>query len=156
VVAFAIAIGPAFPGARGAAWINYRKLGVGKGSSVLSTPSPLLTIRSKLNREANKEMFVVTTNNRQPYYWRLVGLDDLSADGNWGYERHHGDQRSASRLPAPSGAADAQQVTQTIHMTGAEDPYWLPAAYRPFRIDLPDSAVLPDSMSLILTNRAIQ
>jgi transglutaminase-like putative cysteine protease len=156
VVAFAIAIGPAFPGARGAAWINYRKLGVGKGSSVLSTQSPLLTIRSKLNRDANKEMFVVETNNRKSYYWRLVGLDDVTPDGNWGYERNHGDQRSAARLPPPSGAVDAEHVRQKIQITGAEDPYWLPAAYRPYRIDLADSAVLPASMSLILTNRSIE
>ncbi len=155
VVAFAIAAGPLFPGARGAAWINYRKLGAGKGSSVLSTPSPLLTIRSKLNQDADKEMFVVETSTEQPYYWRLVGLDDLGSDGNWGYERNHGDQRSAARLPPPRGTADAQRVKQTIHMTGADDPYWLPAAYKPYRIDLPDSAVLPASMSLILTNRSI-
>src|SRR5207248_3218663 len=51
---------------------------------------------------------------------------------------------------------EADHVTQTIRMTGAEDPYWLPAAYRPFHIDLPDSAVLPASMSLILTDRSIQ
>jgi transglutaminase-like putative cysteine protease len=156
VIAFAIALGPTFPGARGGAWLNYRKLGNGTGSSVLSTPSPLLTLRSKLTRDANKEMFVVKTSNDKPYYWRLVGLDDLGADGNWGYQRNHGDQRSADALPPPSTPDGPNHVTQMIRMTGAEDPYWLPAAYRPFHIDLPDSAVLPASMSLILTNRTIQ
>jgi transglutaminase-like putative cysteine protease len=156
VIAFAIALGPTFPGARGGAWINYRNLGSGSGSSVLSTPSPLLTLRSKLNQDANKEMFIVETSNHQSYYWRLVGLDDLGADGNWGYQRNHGDQRPADSLPPPSVPESPTHVTQTIHMTGAEDPYWLPAAYRPFHIDLPDSAVLPASMSLILTNRTIQ
>jgi transglutaminase-like putative cysteine protease len=156
VIAFAIALGPTFPGARGGAWINYRNLGKGSGSSVLSTPSPLLTLRSKLTRDANKEMFVVETSNDKSYYWRLVGLDDLGADGNWGYQRNHGDQRSAGSLPPPTTREGPTHVTQTIHMTGAEDPYWLPAAYRPFRINLPDSAMLPASLSLILTNRSIQ
>lgn len=155
VVAIAIALGPTFPGARGAAWINYRKLGSGKGTSVLSTPSPLLTLRSKLNKDANKEMFAVTTSNKQPYYWRLVGLDDIGTDGSWGFQQNHGDRRAASSLGRPS-TPEADHVTQTIQMTGAEDPYWLPAAYRPFHIDLPDSAVLPASMSLILTDRSIQ
>ncbi len=39
-------------------------------------------------------------------------------------------------------------------MTGAGDAFWLPAAYRPVEIDLPDSAVLPSSSSLILSDRS--
>jgi transglutaminase-like putative cysteine protease len=156
VIAFAIAIGPAFPGARGGAWINYRKLGNGTGSSVLSTPSPLLTLSSKLNRDKNKEMFIVKTSNDTAYYWRLVALDDLGSDGNWGYQRNHGDQRSARSLLPPRTVDPRNHVTQTIQMTGPDDPYWLPAAYRPFQISLPDSAVLPASTSLILTNRTLQ
>ncbi len=160
VIAFAIALGPAVPGARGGAWINYRKLGQGRGSSVLSAPSPLLSIRSKLTVDKKKEMFVVTTDTPQSYYWRLVALDNLGDDGNWTIRHGHDVQRSADSLPPPQ-TVDAQRVHQKITMTGEEDPYWLPAAYRPYQItpsnfDLSNTWVLPASTSLILAHRALK
>jgi transglutaminase-like putative cysteine protease len=41
-------------------------------------------------------------------------------------------------------------------MTGAGDPYWLPAAFRPIDIDQPDARVLLSSLSLILTDRSTE
>jgi transglutaminase-like putative cysteine protease len=157
IVAFSVAVGPSFPGASGSALINYRKLGDGDGPNVLQTESPLLNIGDKLNRDADREMFTVETpEDDESYYWRLVGLDDISTSGVWSFAGDHGDPVSTSQLPPPSGAPDAKEVTQTVHMTGAGDPYWLPAAYQPFSIDQPGARVLLSSLSLILTDRTTE
>ena len=59
VVAFAIALGPAFPGARGDALIDIHKGGGGNGPQTLTADSPFLSISSKLNQLTNDEVFTV-------------------------------------------------------------------------------------------------
>jgi transglutaminase-like putative cysteine protease len=153
IVAFAIAAGPAFPGARAAAWINYRKLGVGKGSSELDAPSPFLTIRNKLTIDANREIFTVQTSDRQQYRWRAIALDVLNGkDDEWGLSATRG---STSQLPKPTHAPDAHEVTQTFHMNVAEDPYWLPAAYQPTKISVNNVETLPSSATLFLSKGSV-
>ena len=150
IVALAIALGPAVPGARGAAWINYRKLGSGSGTSVLRPSSPLVSIRSRLNEQSQEVVFTVKTSNGQPYKWRAVALDDLDGKGDWGITGHHGDQSSAANLPKPKRGESAEIVHQTYSIQPAADPYWLPAVYAPTSIDLNDAALLPASQSLFL------
>jgi transglutaminase-like putative cysteine protease len=152
-VAFAVAIGPLFPGARGGAWINYKKLGVGKQSSVLNAPSPFLSIATKLSRDAQEEIFTVKTSDANGYHWRVIALDDFNGKtGEWGLDAK---QASTSQLPGPSDSKSAADVHQTFHMNTSEDPYWLPAAYRPVRISLSGAAVLPDSATLFLPHGSI-
>src|SRR5262249_26942399 len=71
-VSIAVAVGPTFPGARGAAWINYRSLG-GGSASTLNTPSPLVSVGAKLNSKLSAtEVFTVRTSNARPYRWRVI------------------------------------------------------------------------------------
>src|SRR5262249_50740690 len=152
--ALAIAIGPEFPGARGSALINYRHLGQGKGSSLLSVMSPLVTIHSKLTETPNTEVFSVATSNGTPYHWRVVALDDINNNGTWGINDKNGVQGSASDLPRPTDAPDASIVRQNYQINASvatsPDALWLPAVYRANNIDEADAAVLPVSTSIFL------
>jgi len=149
-VGAAIAIGPTLPGARGAAWINYRSLGGGTAST-LNTPSPLVSVGAKLNSKLSAtEVFTVRTSNAKPYRWRVIALDQFSND-YWGLSS---DRRSAAQLERPTNQSGSTLVTQTFSL-GAIDPLWLPAAYRPVRISLAGANVLPDSASLFLQGRPL-
>jgi transglutaminase-like putative cysteine protease len=146
VVAIAITLGPALPGARGSAWIRYRSLGSGSGSSILNVTSPLVSVGAKLNRhDSAAEIFTVRSTEEKGDYWRVIALDQFQNDG-WGL---NSDQRGASKLPGPTRAAGTTQVSATFHL-GSIDARWLPAAYRPTRIDVPGAQVLPGSTSLFL------
>ena len=146
VVAIAITFGPAMPGARGTAWIHYRSLGSGSGSSILNVTSPLVSVGAKLNQHAsNSEIFTVRTTETKGDYWRVIALDQFQDDG-WGL---NSDQRAATKLPGATHAAGTAVVSATFRL-GAIDARWLPAAYRPIHIDVPGSQVLPGSTSLFL------
>jgi hypothetical protein len=146
VVALALVFGPGFPGARGAAWIEYRSLGSGKGSNILNVTSPLVSVRAKLaGANSTAEVFTVRTSEPHGDYWRVIALDQFQDDG-WGL---NSDQKSASNLPGPTHGAGTTLETQTFHL-GPIDARWLPAAYRPTHIDVPGAQVLPNSTSLFL------
>jgi hypothetical protein len=146
VVAVALVFGPGIPGARSAAWIEYRSLGSGKGSSILSVTSPLVSVRAKLSgANSEAEVFSVRTTEPKGDYWRVIALDQFQNDG-WGL---NSDQKSASKLPGPTHAPGTSTETQTFHL-GPIDARWLPAAYRPTHVDVPDAQVLPGSTSLFL------
>ena len=148
VVLAAIVLGPGIPGARGKAWIQYRSLGTGSGSNVLNVTSPLVSVHAKLSgKESAREVFTVKTTEAKGNYWRVIALDQFQDDG-WGL---NSDQRSASKLPGPTGAPGTTVVTQQFHLANI-DARWLPAAYRPVKIDVPGSQVLPGSTSLFLDN----
>ena len=108
--------------------------------------SPLVSVRAKLNgKESTKEVFSVRTSEARGNYWRVIALDQFQDDG-WGL---NSDQRSASELPGPTGAPGTTLVTQRFRLADI-DARWLPAAYRPVKIDVPGSQVLPGSTSLFL------
>ncbi len=149
-IALAVAVGPAFPGARGRAWINYRSLGSGKGATVLNATSPLVSVAAKLNTAlSTKEVFTVESPNA--YRWRVIALDQY-VNGQWGLSAS---PRSAGGLEGPTGYPDAHIVRQTFHLASI-DALWLPAAYRPVRIDVADASVLPDSDTLFVSDRPLQ
>jgi hypothetical protein len=134
------------PGARGGAWIRYRSLGSGQGSSILNVTSPLVSVGAKLNgQDNNAEVFTVETTQTTGDYWRVIALDQFQDDG-WGLAS---DQRPASKLPGLTNGPGTTLVTQTFRLSSI-DAHWLPAAYRPIRIDLPGAQVLPGSTSLFL------
>jgi transglutaminase-like putative cysteine protease len=146
LVAVAITFGPTLPGARGDAWIRYRSLGSGSGSSILNVTSPLVSVGAKLNQHnSSDEIFTVRTTEAKGDYWRVIALDQFQDDG-WAL---NSDQRSATKLPGATRAAGTTVVRATFRL-GAIDARWLPAAYRPIHIDVPDSKVLPGSTSLFL------
>jgi transglutaminase-like putative cysteine protease len=147
-VAVAVALGPGVPGARGTAWIQYRSLGSGSGSNILNVTSPLVSVGAKLNgKQSTEEVFTVQTTEPKGNYWRVIALDRFENDG-WGL---NSDQRSASTLPGPTGGPGTTLVSQTFRL-GNIDARWLPAAYRPIDITVPNSKFLPGSTSLFLDN----
>jgi hypothetical protein len=145
-VAVAVALGPGVPGARGAAWIQYRSLGSGSGSNILNVTSPLVSVGAKLNgKQSTEEVFTVQTSEPKGNYWRVIALDRFENDG-WGL---NSDQRSASTLPGLTHGPGTTLVTQTFRLANI-DARWLPAAYRPIDITVPNAKVLPGSTSLFL------
>jgi transglutaminase-like putative cysteine protease len=149
VVMLAVALGPEFPGAKGAAWINYKRLGVGNGSSVLNADSPFLNIGDKLNIDAEREVFTVRTSDDQPYRWRAIALDeyDEGEGEGWGLDAKQG---STKALKGPSEAPGAVRVTQTFDITRTSDAHWLPAAFRAVEFDFKEAASLPESATIFL------
>jgi hypothetical protein len=146
VVAVAVAVGPGVPGARGTAWIRYRSLGSGSGSNILNVTSPLVSVGAKLNgRQSTDEVFTVRTTETKGNYWRVIALDQFQKDG-WGL---NSDQRPASTLTGPTHGPGTTSVSQTFRLAKI-DARWLPAAYRPVGISVPNAQVLPDSTSLFL------
>ena len=148
VVLCAIAVGPAFPGARGSALIKYRNLGAGKGGNLLQASNPLVSIKQKLNQDKDKEIFTVDTGGEQ-YNWRVNALDDFDDDGNWTRSK----RESVSRLPEPPKVAGLKTIPvhQSVRIITQEDANWLPAVYRPVRINLSGTQVLPESSSILVT-----
>jgi transglutaminase-like putative cysteine protease len=146
VVALAIAIGPAFPGARGRAWINYRSLGSGEGSSILKADSPLVSIGAKLNpKNPNPEVF--TVESAQPFRWRVIALDTFEkGKDDW---RVDSTPKSLSHLPGITKTSAAKVVTQRFHLR-AIDAYWVPAAYRPVKVQIKNASVLPESSTIYI------
>jgi transglutaminase-like putative cysteine protease len=155
IVAFAIAIGPAFPGAKSAAWINYRKLGSGKGSSELEARSPFLSIGDKLNNDPTEKILSVETSNHKAYRWRTIALDSIDTKGSydWILSAKRG---SASQLPKATHAPGTEDVTQSFHVYVTAEKYWLPAVYAPTKVvGLSGVETLPSSATIFLPGGAV-
>jgi transglutaminase-like putative cysteine protease len=146
VVALAIAIGPAFPGARGRPWLNYRSLGSGQGSSILKADSPLVSIGAKLNpKNPNREVF--TVESPQPFRWRVIALDTFeNGKDDW---RVDSTPKSLSHLPGATKHPGAKLVKQHFQLSGI-DAYWVPAAYRPVEVKIKNASVLPESSTIYI------
>jgi transglutaminase-like putative cysteine protease len=152
-VAFAVSAGPAFPGARGEPLLDYRDLGRGQGQTPIVAKSPLVSIAGKLNVDPDREYFKVDSGGRR-LRWRTMALDVLELDRaveGWTVESAQG---SPDDLEGPSNARDAERVVQRVEIAVEADRYWLPAAYRPLRIELDGAATLPGSGTLLL-NRSL-
>ncbi len=155
IVAFAIAAGPAFPGARSAAWINYKKLGVGKGSSELEARSPFLSIGDKLNNDPTEKILSVSTSNKKAYRWRTIALDSIDTKGSydWILSAKRG---TTSQLPKASHSAGTEDVTQSFHVFVTAEKYWLPAVYAPTKVSgLSGVETLPSSATIFLPGGAV-
>lgn len=148
VVLVAVTLGPAVPGARGGALLDYRSLGAGSQGSVLSAAPPILSLRDKLTEPDSEEVFTVKTDDGRGYYWRVIALDHLSGD-TWTVPPT--DSESASKLPGPSTATNTRTSHQHFDLERL-DAYWLPAAYRPTHITLKQAQLVPSSDTLYLPN----
>lgn len=155
IVLVAVVVGPRAPGARGPAWINYRKLGVKNAPSVLSAQSPLVSLKNKLNQDSNKLIFTVD-DGQVPLYWRVIALDSFYTPDHRHTDQFGLDEESSVKHLAPPSHADhTQTVTQNVRIAAQEDPHWLPAAYRPVDVDLKSTGVLPGSTTLFLTRNSL-
>jgi transglutaminase-like putative cysteine protease len=143
-VALAVLVAPHVPGAHSRGLVGWRE-GAIKGSSSRQTVSPLVDIRERLISRTGVELFRVRSS--EPSYWRLTSLERF--DGNiWSSSGSY----SPARGPLPSGVSSraSQEVVIQEFDIRALSAIWLPAAYRPQRLDGPRGVRFdPDSSSLL-------
>ena len=143
-VALAVLVAPHVPGAHSRGLVGWRE-GPTKGSSSRQTVSPLVDIRERLISRTGTELFRVRSS--EPSYWRLTSLERF--DGNiWSSSGSY----SPARGPLPSGVSSraSQEVVIQEFDIRALSAIWLPAAYRPQRLDGPRGVRFdPDSSSLL-------
>ena len=128
-VAVAVIVAPHVPGAHSRGLVGWRD-GATKGSSSRQTVSPLVDIRERLVSRTGIELFRVKSS--APSYWRLTSLERF--DGNiWSSSGSY----SPARGPLPPGVSSraSQEVVIQEFDIRALDAIWLPAAYRPQRLD---------------------
>lgn len=128
-LAVALVLGPQLPGAGAPPLLDWRE-GNRQGDRNRTTVSPLVDIRGRLVDQAQVEVFTVRSNVRA--YWRLTSLDTF--DGEiWSFNDTH--KPVEQRLPEGlSGDPPSEQAVQEFEIRSLAS-IWLPAAYRPERIE---------------------
>ncbi|MEO5679830.1 MAG: DUF3488 and transglutaminase-like domain-containing protein, partial [Acidimicrobiales bacterium] len=122
----ALALSPHVPGADAKPLVSFKKGGARPGGS-RSTVSPLVDIQTRLRQYANVEVF--TVRSERPAYWRLTSLDQFNGT-IWSSNERYAASRGTLSPEGGGGAPLLQQVT----VSGLAS-IWLPAAYRPTRVD---------------------
>ncbi|HVF74387.1 MAG TPA: DUF3488 and transglutaminase-like domain-containing protein [Acidimicrobiales bacterium] len=139
----ALVLGPNLPGSDADPIIAWRDAD-GSGPSSRTTVSPLVDIRGRLVEQSNVELFTVRSN--QPAYWRLTSLKEF--DGNiWQSKDNYRDVGRGLPQGVPV-TVERATLTQEFTITALSS-IWLPAAYRPARIEGIDASFNADSGSLI-------
>ncbi|HZQ29052.1 MAG TPA: transglutaminaseTgpA domain-containing protein [Acidimicrobiales bacterium] len=145
----AVVAAPNLPGAGSQAVISWRRTGAGPdGNRDRVTTSPLVDIRGRLVSQSDVEVFVVQSNEKN--YWQLTTLDHF--DGRiWSSNGTYKTVKQKLPGDVPTDAPEDKVVQEfTIE---ALDSIWLPAAYRPERVDgIKDVSYNPDLGSLITAN----
>ncbi|MEO6120795.1 MAG: DUF3488 and transglutaminase-like domain-containing protein, partial [Acidimicrobiales bacterium] len=123
--------GPRLPGASAGAVLAWRESDRPGGDGRRTTISPLVDIRGRLVDRSTTEVFTVRSTART--YWRLTSLDTFDGD-LWSSDGSY--ERSGSRLPGqvPSARQTVERVVQEFTI-GSLSSIWLPASYRPERIE---------------------
>jgi transglutaminase-like putative cysteine protease len=143
VAAAGLVLGPSLPGARAAALLELRGSG-GGGDSSRITVSPLVDLKARLTTSPPVELFLV--RSPVPAYWRLTALE--SFDGRIWSSR--GTYRPArDHLPKDAGEDSLVYRVRQEFRIGPLDSFWLPAAYRPARINLDRARVNAESLTLL-------
>ena len=136
-------LGPNLPGAQATPLVELRGTG-GGGDTSRITVSPLVDIKARLTSNPVTELF--TVRSPIPAYWRLTALEEF--DGRiWssrGTYRPVGDQ-----LPKESGESSLTYKVVQDYRIGPLDSFWLPAAYRPGKVDLAGARVNAESLTLL-------
>ncbi|HEX2039491.1 MAG TPA: DUF3488 and transglutaminase-like domain-containing protein [Acidimicrobiales bacterium] len=128
-VVAALVLGPNLPGSASEPVIDWRDNEDG-GPSRRTTISPLVDIRGRLVEQSSTEVFTVKSN--QPAYWRLTSLDTF--DGSI-WQSNNSYRPTDETLPRGVPVqAQQDQVVQEFTI-GTLSSIWLPAAYRPMRVD---------------------
>ena len=143
VAAAGLVLGPNLPGAQAQPLVELRGTG-GGGDTSRITVSPLVDLKARLTQTPVTELFAV--RSPVPAYWRLTALEEF--DGRIWSSR--GTYRPAGdHLPKESGDTSLTYKVVQDFRIGPLDSFWLPAAYRPARIDLQGARVNSDSLTLL-------
>jgi transglutaminase-like putative cysteine protease len=145
-VVFALLLAPAIPGAGSDPLLDVANPGRddAAGHSYRPSVAPFIDIGDKLDSVDNVELFTVRA--AQPDYWRIAALDQYSGDGGgqWTLSAE-GDDSVQVGLPS-----DDPGGTLVQHFSiGPLGERWLPAAFRPVAIDLPDTLVVRSSDTIV-------
>jgi transglutaminase-like putative cysteine protease len=143
VAAAGLVLGPNLPGASAEPLVELRGTG-GGGDTSRITVSPLVDLKARLTSTPVTELFNV--RSPVPAYWRLTALEEF--DGRIWSSR--GTYRPAGdHLPKEaSDQALTYKVVQDFRI-GPLDSFWLPAAYRPGRVNLEGARVNAESLTLL-------
>ena len=143
-----VVVGPRLPGAESPSLFGIGDKPGARGAARV-TVSPLVDIRGRLVNPTGAEVF--TVGSPSPAYWRLTSLDRF--DGSiWSSRGSY--QRAKGSLPDGVVTSGPQQPLSQDFVIGALSAIWLPAAFRPDRVDgeVPGLRYERDSGSL-LTDR---
>jgi transglutaminase-like putative cysteine protease len=155
VAVLAAAAGPLLPGAEAHAFVDFKGGHDGSGPRTRITPSPLVDLSPRLHVEPPVPLFSVQVQegDQRPTYWRLTALD--SFDGKT-FGTRSGSERSGDSLSSDVGSSvPVTRLDQTFTIKDALGGFWMPAAYRPVRIDLPDTGFIAASGTLVAADDSI-
>ncbi|MDQ1429709.1 MAG: hypothetical protein QOF40_311 [Actinomycetota bacterium] len=145
-IVFALVLAPIIPGAGSQALLDVGNAGrhSGAGRSYRPSLAPFVDIGDKLKQTENTELFTVKSG--LPDYWRIAALDQYSGanGGQWTLSAA-GDGSVGVGLPSDVPKDALLQEFQI----GPLSERWLPAAYRPVAIDLPDTLVVRSSATIV-------
>src|SRR4051812_24999108 len=114
------------------------------GHSYKPAIAPFFDIGKKLDQVDNVDLFTVQSST--PDYWRIVALDTYSSDGGGSWTLSaEGDHAVTVGLPS-SAPGD---VLRQHFVIGPLSERWLPAAYEPVAIDLPDTLLVRSSGTIV-------
>jgi transglutaminase-like putative cysteine protease len=143
VAAAGLVLGPNLPGAQATPLVELRGTG-GGGDTSRITVSPLVDLKTRLTSNPVTELF--TVRSPVPSYWRLTALEEF--DGRiWssrGTYRPAGDS-----LPKEAGDNALTYKVVQDYRIGPLESFWLPAAYRPGKVDLDGARVNAESLTLL-------
>ena len=142
-VIIGVIAGPALPGASSDPLVDTRQ-----GRSSRTTLSPLVDIQARLVNQSDEELFTVASP--RPAYWRLTALDDYDLR-IWRSSRSYGD--ASGTLSGGFRDDLGTPLDHTIQITGL-DSVWLPAAFAPRSISIPDQVRYDAESSSILIRRS--
>ncbi|HVW31885.1 MAG TPA: DUF3488 and transglutaminase-like domain-containing protein [Acidimicrobiia bacterium] len=138
-----LVLGPNLPGANAQPLVELRGTG-GGGDTSRITVSPLVDIKARLTSTPVTELF--TVRSPVPAYWRLTALEEF--DGRiWSSKGTY--RPAGDHLPSEAGDKALTYKVVQDYRIGPLDSFWLPAAYRPARVDLPGARVNAESLTLL-------
>ena len=144
-----VVVGPNLPGADDSPVLALRDADR-PGGGRRSTISPLVDIRGRLVDQSATELFTVRSSART--YWRLTSLDTF--DGNlWSSDASY--QPTDGRLPGgvPSGTLNVPARVVQEFRIGSLSSIWLPASYRPERIEGAGKVSFNQDLGSLITER---
>ncbi|MGI8685641.1 MAG: transglutaminaseTgpA domain-containing protein, partial [Acidimicrobiales bacterium] len=141
----AVIVGPRLPGASADAVLAWRDSDRTGGDGRRTTVSPLVDIRGRLVDQSSSEVFTVRSTEKA--YWRLTSLDTF--DGRiWSSDASY--QQIGQRVPTGRVGRDPTTTVRQEFTIRSLASIWLPAAYRPVRVqDIDDVSYNADLGSLI-------
>ncbi|MFI5053275.1 MAG: DUF3488 and DUF4129 domain-containing transglutaminase family protein [Acidimicrobiia bacterium] len=152
-VLIALLVAPVLPGAGSDPLLDFANTGRqgSAGRSYRPLLAPFVDIGAKL--ESGRDTPLFTVRSKIPDYWRIAALDTYSSDsgGQWTLSAE-GDGSVTVGLP---GGTPTGTLVQEFQI-GELGERWLPAAYRPVAINLPDTLVVKSSGTIVANASSVR